>query len=159
MFFTLDKRPYGVGLAAPQVGMDVAVSVIDIKPNKYQPERERVEMVLINPVILDTTGKRTGMWEGCISGGSTSGGLFAKAMRYKKLRLQWYDETGDYHEDDFEGVKAHVIQHEVDHLNGVLFVDKVKDTTTFMTSTEYRKRIVRPLLEERRRQRRKKKES
>lgn len=146
MLYTLHNRPYGVGLAAPQVGCDIAIAIVGLKPTKYRPEGEDFEMVMINPSITAEYGRRTGMWEGCISESAGRVGLFAKALRYRKLKLQWYNEHGEYNEEIFEGLKAHVIQHEVDHLNGVLFVDRVGDTKTYMTSSEYRKRIAGPAL-------------
>lgn len=146
ILFTLEKKPYGVGMAAPQVGEGVALAVVGIKPSKNRPELEEYTLIMINPVIVETYGYRTGMWEGCISCGSAAGGLFAKVQRYKKLKLQWLNEKAELCEDVFDGFKAHVIQHEVDHLNGVLFVDKVRDTKTYMTASEYRKRVVVPAL-------------
>jgi peptide deformylase len=135
MQFTLEKRKYGVGLAAPQVGVSVALSVIDTKPTPTRPDIVRQKLVIINPVVVKVYGRRTGMWEGCISGAE----VYAKAMRYKKIRLAWLDERAHRHEQDFDGFMAHVIQHEVDHLNGVLFVDRVRDTKTYMTFKEYKK--------------------
>lgn len=75
------------------------------------------------------------MWEGCISGLE----LYAQVPRYKKLRLKWMDEQAKTHEQDFEGFIAHVIQHEVDHLKGVLYVDRIKDTKSIITIREYKK--------------------
>ncbi len=133
MRYTLDQKKYGVGLAAPQVGESIALSVIAIKPTPTRPKLERCEMVMINPVITKFYGHRSAMWEGCISGTD----LYAKTLRYKRIRLQWQDEKAEQHEEDIEGFLAHVIQHEVDHLNGLLFVDRVKDTKTYMTFSEY----------------------
>jgi peptide deformylase len=92
-------------------------------------------MIIINPKITKFYGKTTGMWEGCISGTE----LYGKAVRYKKVRLSWLDENAQQHKNDFNGLVAQVIQHEVDHLNGILFVDRVKDTKTYITFSEYKK--------------------
>ena len=135
MYYTLEKKRYGVGLAAPQVGESVALAVVGIKPTPTRPDAQEECLTVINPRIIKTYGNRTGMREACISGGD----LYAKAMRYKKVRLHWLDETAAVHEQDFEGLMAHVLQHEIDHLNGILFVDKVKDTKTYMTFSEYNK--------------------
>ena len=135
MKHTLKVRKYGVGLAAPQVGRDIAISVIGIKPTPTRPELKKQNLVIINPKIVKTFGKKTAMWEGCISGPE----LYAQVPRYKKVRLRWHDEKGRVHEKDFDGFMAHVIQHEVDHLNGILFVDRVVDTNSYMTFTEYKK--------------------
>lgn len=142
MFITLEKKPYGVGIAAPQVGVGVAVAVVGIKPSKNRPELKPFKLTIINPVIVETYGRREQMWEGCISCGSTGNGLFAKVPRYKKLRLRWHNEKGEAQDGVFDGFQSHVIQHEIDHLHGVLFVDKVIDTTSYMTASEYRKRVV-----------------
>lgn len=136
------NKKYGIGLAAPQVGHDLALSVIEIKPTPYRPQAERASLVIINPEIVETYGRRTSMWEGCISFGTSRVNFpYAQTVRYKKLRLKYFDEHGELHAKDFEGLLAHVIQHEVDHLNGVLFVDRVKDTTTYMMKAEYVKQM------------------
>lgn len=137
MFFTLEHKQYGVGLAAPQVSIPYAVAVVALKPTPTRPDIERAELVLINPLIVNTYGKRTGMWEACISGSE----LYGKVPRYKKIRVRWYDRHAQLQERDFDGLLAHVIQHEVDHLNGILFVDKVRDPATFMTFSEYKKMV------------------
>ena len=141
MIATLRDRP-GVGLAAPQVGEPVALSVIGIKPTPTRPNNATINMVIINPVIVKTYGRKAAMWEGCVSFGDTKNFPYAKVPRYKKIRLSYDDEAGKRHEADFEGITAHVMQHEVDHLNGVLFVDKVEDATTYMTISEYKRRIL-----------------
>jgi peptide deformylase len=124
MYHTLEYRKYGVGVAAPQVGRSVAISAIDTKPTPTRPDLVRQKLTIINPKIIKTYGQTSEEWEGCISGAE----LYAKVPRYKKVRLQWQDEEARQHEQDFDGFLAHVIQHEVDHLNGILFVDKVKAT-------------------------------
>ena len=141
---TLERKKYGVGMAAPQVGVGIALSVIAIKPTPNRPEVEPFEMVIINPVITDTYGHRVQMWEGCISCGTGKDTLFAKVPRYRKIKLHWFDESAVEHEDVLESFASHVVQHEVDHLNGIVFVDRVKDTSTYMMADEYRKRIILP---------------
>jgi peptide deformylase len=133
MYALLEAKKLGVGLAAPQVGVPLALAVINIQPTKARPDEQPFKLTIINPVITKVYGKRVQMYEGCISGTK----LFAKVPRYKKVRLQYYDELGRRHEQDFEGLPAHVIQHEVDHLKGILFVDLVKDTTSYTTEREY----------------------
>lgn len=141
MRHTLEKEKLGVGLAAPQVGEGIAMAVIKIQPTAHRPQVEPFDLVLINPVITQTTGRKKQLWEGCISSGKGRTGLFAKVPRYAKLQVTFHDEHGALQRKEFNGLKAHIIQHEVDHLNGVLFVDKVKDTTTYMTYDEYLKRV------------------
>ena len=139
MYFTLGHRKYGVGLAAPQVGEGVALCIIGIKATPTRPQLEDQKLTLINPEIVQTYGYRKPMWEGCISGLE----LYAQVPRYKKVRLKWLDEQTIEHEQDFDGFIAHVIQHEVDHLNGILYVDRIKDTKSIMTMREYKKMVIR----------------
>lgn len=133
MYYTLERRKYGVGIAAPQVGHSVAISTIDTKPTPTRPKLKRQKLTIINPKITKAYGEKAEEWEGCIS--CTE--LYAKVPRYKRIRLHWYDERAQVHEQDFNGFLAHVIQHEVDHLNGILFVDKVVDTKSYKTFKEY----------------------
>lgn len=134
-------KHYGVGLAAPQIGKSVALSVIGIKPTPNHPDHEEFNSVIINPEY-EGIGKLAGKWEGCQSCGTGDDILFGKAFRYSKIQARWYDEYGTYHEELVIGFPAHVFQHETDHLSGILFVDRVKDSTTYMMADEYRKRIV-----------------
>lgn len=138
---TNKQKKYGVGLAAPQVGEAVALSVIGIKPTPSRPTLEPFDQVIINPTYQGI-GRRSGKWEGCQSSGSGKNCLFGKALRYSKIRATWYDEKAVFYDEELDGFVAHVFQHETDHLNGILFVDKVRDTRTFMLADEYRKRIV-----------------
>lgn len=143
MRHTLHTKKYGVGLAAPQVGQGIALSVIAIKATPTRPDAKAVNMVVINPEIVRTCGARTQKWEGCISFGTSSRDFpWAKALRWRKVRVRYLDEHGDSHEKDFEGLLAHVLQHETDHLNGVLFTERIKDPTTLMMVSEYKKHIL-----------------
>lgn len=139
--YTNQKKEYGVGLAAPQVGVRYALSVIGIKPTPNRPNIEPFEQVIINP-NYEGIGRRVRMWEGCQSIGSGDDILYGKALRYKKVNAEWFDEDGEYHAELLGGFVAHVFQHETDHLNGILFVDRVRDSKSFMMADEYRKRIV-----------------
>ncbi len=141
MYYTLKVKQYGVGLAAPQIGNPVALSVVGIKPTPTRPNLEVFDTVLINPVIIETFGRRSQMWEGCVSCGEGKNTLYAKVPRYKSIRLKWLDEKAIEHDEILKGFVAHVAQHETDHLNGVLFVDRVKDPKTYMLGDEYKKRI------------------
>jgi len=140
--FTVREKSYGVGLAAPQVGSSVALSVIGIKPTPNRPKLEPFETVIINPEIMETYGKPVQVWEGCISCGTNDDILFAQLPRYGKIKLRWLDQNAKKREEVLEGFIAQVAQHETDHLNGVLFVDHVTDPATFMMADEYRKRIL-----------------
>lgn len=135
---TLRSKKYGVGIAAPQVGQSVALSVIEIQRTRLRPDlpkSDQVSLVIINPKIAETYGQKEPMWEGCLS----LSNVFAKAERYERIRVRYTDEHGKDHEQDFDGLLAHVVQHEIDHLNGILFVDRVKDPKTYTSESEYLK--------------------
>lgn len=143
MQHTLIAKKYGVGLAAPQVGQGIGLSVIWIKPTPSRPEAKEEKLVVFNPEIVKTFGRRSQMWEGCISfQGGTKDFPYAKTLRWRKVRVRYLDEQGKEHEKDFDGLLAHVLQHETDHLNGILFVERVKDPKTFMMMSEYKKHIL-----------------
>lgn len=141
MHYTLSTLKLGIGLAAPQVGEGIALSLIAIQSTEHRPEVEPFDLVIINPEISQTFGRKKHLWEGCISAGAGRAGLFAKVPRYPKIKLKYLDEKGVQRHKIFTDLPAHVIQHEVDHLNGILFVDKVKDTTSYMTYREYVKHL------------------
>jgi len=114
--------PEGVGLAAPQIGKNLQIFLM-----KY----ENIEKVVINPKILkieeieaQEPGKkkrRNKLLEGCLSLPHYYGPL----KRAKKVSLEYMDETGKKVKEDFHGFLAQIVQHEVDHLNGVLFIDRI----------------------------------
>lgn len=135
MRYTLTKKQYGVGLAAPQIGQPLALAILGLKPTPTRPNTPKLSLTLINPEIVSHSPKRIAAWEGCISGPD----MYGKAMRYGKIRMRWLDGQARSHEKDFEGLVAQVIQHEIDHLNGLLFVDRVKDSKTYVTASEYKK--------------------
>jgi peptide deformylase len=135
MRYTLVNKRYGVGLAAPQIGKSLAIAIIGIKPTPTRPNIPTLDMTLINPEIVANYGKPVLMWEGCISGPD----MYGKTERYEKVRLKWLDEKANSHEKIFDGLVAQVIQHENDHLNGILFVERVVDPKSYVTFSEYKK--------------------
>ncbi len=138
---TNEQKQYGVGLAAPQIGVSVALSVIGIKPTPTRPNVQPFERVIINPRYTGV-GRRVPLWEGCQSCGTGNDTLYAQVPRYRKIEASWYDEKGGLNREILEDFVAHVFQHETDHLNGILFVDKVRDTKSYMLVSEYRERIL-----------------
>lgn len=141
MYYTVDAKSYGVGLAAPQIGESIALSVLGIKPTPTRPHLEPFKTVLINPEVIKTHGTAKPMWEGCISCGTGDDTLYAQVPRFESITLRWLDETAKTREEKLGGFVAHVAQHETDHLNGVLFVDRVTDPSTYMMADEFRARI------------------
>jgi peptide deformylase len=104
----------GVGLAAPQIEVGRRVAVID--PSSADPENAR-PLALVNPEIVSYSGSAV-FEEGCLS----VPGVYADVMRPASVRVRYQDETGETHEETFEGIMARVAQHEIDHLEGTLFV-------------------------------------
>jgi len=115
MFETMYAAP-GIGLAATQVDAHQRLIVIDVSETRDQP------LVVINPEILSREGEAE-TEEGCLS----VPGIFDEVKRAARIRLRAQDRTGAYFEQDYEGVLAVCIQHEMDHLEGKLFVDYLSD--------------------------------
>ncbi|MBV7503785.1 peptide deformylase [Bacillus sp. sid0103] len=103
----------GVGLAAPQIGLDARIAIVDI-----DDELGTIEM--INPVILETSGEQTGP-EGCLS----FPGLFGEVTRPNFVKIEAFDRRGKKYTLEAEEFLARAIQHEIDHLDGILFTTKV----------------------------------
>ncbi|KDE71340.1 peptide deformylase [Fusobacterium necrophorum DAB] len=106
----------GVGLAAPQVGISLRMFVCDIGT----PEESNVKKV-INPLITPLTEETISVEEGCLS----IPGIYKKVERIAKLKLEYQNEQGEFMEEILEGFPAIVVQHEYDHLEATLFVDRV----------------------------------
>lgn len=121
----------GIGLAAPQVARNVRVITIDVEPDKGG----KSFMHLINPVILESYGKTT-YDEGCLS----FPGLVAEVRRKKALHVQAYDVHGKLLDFEADGLLAICLQHELDHLNGVTFVDRLSPVQKTLVVRDYMKR-------------------
>lgn len=115
MFETMYDAP-GIGLAATQVGIPLQLAVIDVSEEKNE------RRVMINPELLDREG-RCESEEGCLS----VPGYFDKVTRAERVHLRAQDEYGERYELEAEGLLAICIQHEIDHLNGQLFIDYLSD--------------------------------
>lgn len=118
----------GAGLAAPQIGVSLRVVVFGVKGNPRYPDAEDVPYtVLINPVIEPLSQDMEEGWEGCLS----VPGLRGVVPRYSRLRYGGFDAHGARIEREAEGFHARVVQHECDHLDGILYPMRVKDFTRF----------------------------
>ena len=118
----------GAGLAAPQIGVSLRVVVFGVKGNPRYPDAEDVPYtVLINPVIEPLSQDMEEGWEGCLS----VPGLRGVVPRHSRLRYSGFDAHGARIERDAEGFHARVVQHECDHLDGILYPMRVKDFTRF----------------------------
>lgn len=134
MFETMYEAP-GIGLAAIQVGVPLRVLVIDLQPDDPDAEPEvctaheghhhthqpvkREPQVFINPEILDPSEEHSVYSEGCLSVPE----IYAEVERPARIRARWQDIEGKHHEENIEGLLATCLQHEMDHLEGILFID------------------------------------
>jgi peptide deformylase len=118
----------GAGLAAPQIGVLLRVVIFGVKSNPRYPDVEEVpDTVLINPVLTPLAEEQEEGWEGCLS----VPGMRGVVPRYRRLRYSGFDETGRRFERDVEGFHARVVQHECDHLDGILYPMRIRDFTRF----------------------------
>lgn len=110
----------GAGLAAPQVGLSLRIFVADASAAADEdPELENFKKVFINPEIIETFGDEWIMNEGCLSLPE----IREDIKRPDKVRIRYFDENFEVHEDVFDGYPGRIIQHEYDHLEGILFID------------------------------------
>ncbi len=112
----------GVGLAAPQIGRNDRIIVIDASPlAETFPELDGFKKVLINPQLEVLDGDKETRAEGCLS----LPGLSENVARVEHIRLRWLDENFEEHDEEFSGFGARVIQHEYDHLEGKVYIDHI----------------------------------
>ena len=118
----------GAGLAAPQIAVSQRIVIIGVTINSRYPDADAVpETVLINPEISIIDTERESAWEGCLSIPHMRG----LVPRYTSIRYRGYDAQGNLIERDAHGFHARVVQHEVDHLDGVLYTFRVEDMKDF----------------------------
>ena len=118
----------GAGLAAPQIGINIQLVIFGFKKNDRYPDAEEVPFtVLINPKITPIGDEIEDGWEGCLS----VPGLRGVVPRYKKISYQGTDQYGKKIERNVDGFHARVVQHECDHLFGILYPMRIKDLTKF----------------------------
>lgn len=112
----------GVGLAAPQVNKSIRLFVIDTTPYKEDfPEEQNMKRVFINAKIIDEIGVEWSFNEGCLS----IPNIREDVVRKPDIHIQYYDENWQFHDENITGTLARVIQHEYDHLEGIMFVDRI----------------------------------
>jgi peptide deformylase len=118
----------GVGLAAPQIGVSLRVVIFSVTKSERYPDAPEVpETVLINPVITPLGDECEDGWEGCLSIPAMRG----LVPRFKRIRYQGYDEHGALIDRTVSGFHARVVQHECDHLDGVLYPQRIQDMKNF----------------------------
>ena len=151
MYDTMYKAE-GVGLAAPQVGLAIRLLVIDLVAFKEDdPELGAFKVVMINPTILERSEEEVTLEEGCLS----IPGVHENVSRSEHIKIKYQDASFNEYTEEFNGYKARVIQHEYDHLDGILFVDycsplkkrllkgKLSDISKGNVTTSYRIKVPR----------------
>jgi peptide deformylase len=125
----------GIGIAAPQIGESVRAALVAIDPasSRYPEMTAFPPTLFVNPRITIVDATEQGFWEGCLSVPNLRGYV----MRPRGVRVDFLDGNGASHALHAEGFLATVLQHELDHLDGVLFVDRVRDTTRLATLENY----------------------
>ena len=132
MFETMEEAN-GVGLAAPQIGMSIRLFVLDTSPMVEEDEEEGARMVFINPEILDESGEEWAFEEGCLS----IPGIREDVNRLEIVKIRYQDAEWNWQEKELDGMLARVVQHEYDHIEGVLFTDYL---------TSFKKRLLKTKL-------------
>lgn len=121
MYYTMDYAE-GVGLAAPQIGKNIRLFVIDSTHFYEEDEKNNgIRKAFINAHIIEHMGEQIDREEGCLS----VPGIHEYVKRHESIKIEYMDENGEKHEDTFSGFEAWVIQHEYDHLEGLVFTDHV----------------------------------
>jgi peptide deformylase len=114
----------GAGIAAPQIGVGLRVVIFELSDNPRYPHIAPVPYtVLVNPLVTPLTAEEDEGWEGCLS----VPGLRGLVPRHRRVRYRGFDQYGAPIDRDVEGFHARVVQHEVDHLDGILFPQRVRD--------------------------------
>lgn len=110
----------GVGLAAPQIGLSIRLFVTDAAA--YEEEKSKnFKKVFINPLIVEEEGDLWMFNEGCLS----IPNVREDVRRKRNVRIQYYDEDFEFHDETYSGLEARIIQHEYDHIEGILFIDRI----------------------------------
>ena len=112
----------GIGLAAPQVGKSIRLFIIDATPlEDEEPEMKDFKKVFINPQIVEKSGDVSAFNEGCLS----IPNLREEVVREPKINITYYDEEFNFYDEEYDGTLSRIIQHEYDHLDGIMFTDLV----------------------------------
>ncbi len=126
----------GAGIAAPQVGELVRIATIEVTSNPRYPYKPPIPLtVVVNPVVEFLDDEMVDVNEGCLSVPNLRGNV----LRHVNIRVRYWDRHGMEHDEVKRGLTAGTFQHELDHLDGVLFLDRVHDTTTLTTWEQFEK--------------------
>lgn len=129
----------GVGIAAPQVGMSDRLFIITSRPTLRYPNAPVMEPTpMINPKILSHSPQIVKDWEGCLS----VPGIRGLVPRYQTIEVEYTSREGKICHQELTDFVARIFQHELDHLDGIVFLDRVESTQELITEAEYQKRLV-----------------
>jgi peptide deformylase len=124
----------GVGIAAPQVFEPLSLFIVASRPNLRYPHAPQMEpTAMINPEILWASEEKEKDWEGCLS----IPGLRGLVPRHRKIGVRYITRSGEVRQEEYEDFLARVFQHEFDHVQGTVFIDRVESTRELMTEKEY----------------------
>ena len=128
----------GVGIAAPQVFEPLSLFIVSSNPNPRYPSAPKMEpTAMINPEILWKSNETEKGWEGCLS----VPGLCGLVPRYRRIGIRYQTVSGELHEEEYGDFLARVFQHEFDHLQGMVFIDRVESTRDLISEKEYFRRL------------------
>ena len=128
----------GVGIAAPQVHESLALFIVASHPNPRYPSAPAMEpLVMINPEIVCVSAETETGWEGCLS----VPGLRGPVPRAQSVRVRYIDRNGVSCEESYTGFVARIVQHEYDHIHGMVFIDRLTSTRDLVTEKEYQRII------------------
>ena len=129
----------GVGIAAPQVSESYRLFIVASRPNPRYPDAPLMEpTAMINPRIIAHSPEVIQGWEGCLS----VPGIRALVPRYQAVEVEYTSQDGQLHRQELTDFVARIFQHEHDHLDGIVFLDRVESMQDLMTEQEYQQRIV-----------------
>ena len=132
----------GVGIAAPQVSESYRLFIVASRPNARYPNAPLMEpTAMINPQIIAHSTERVKGWEGCLS----LPGIRGLVPRYQAIEVEYITRDGQLHQQELTDFVARIFQHEYDHLDGIVFLDRVESTHDLMSEQEYQQRIVQQL--------------
>ncbi|MGF1478407.1 MAG: peptide deformylase [Cyanophyceae cyanobacterium] len=128
----------GVGIAAPQVSVSRRLFIVASHPTPRYPQAPSMPpTAMLNPKILSRSPEMVKDWEGCLS----ISGLRGLVPRATSIDVEYTDRDGNHHQQQLSGFVARIFQHELDHLNGILFIDRIESTRDLFTEQSYQQRI------------------
>ncbi len=136
------KPGHGVGIAAPQIAEPYRVFILASRPTLRYPHAPKMEArAIIDPQIVAYSEQRVKDWEGCLS----VPGIRGLVPRHQAIKVEYKDQNGKLHHQEFTDFVARIFQHEYDHLEGMVFLDRVESMQDIITEQEYQKQFLQQL--------------